>query len=345
MSKGYIRLHVRKLLTTILIGGVFTTMGVSTVTPPNARADFLRPERWSSTRFFGDRATLIGDVTGDSRADLVAVNGDASAGSSWVMGSTGSSFTAPQRWSSSRFFGNKATLIGDINGDRLSDLIAVNESSPTAGDTWVMTSTGSSFTAPQRWSSSRFFGNKATLIGDINRRPPQRPHRRQRSCVRRWRQLGHGVYGIVVYGASALVILALFWEQGDPDRRHQRRPPQRPHRRQRVESNRWRYLGHDVHGIVVYGASALVILALFWEQGDPDRRHQPRWPQRPHRRQRVESNRWRYLGHDVHGIVVYGASALVILALFWEQGDPDRRHQRRPPQRPRRRQRIGRHQR
>ena len=119
---------------------------------------FSIPERWSGDPFFGTKATLLGDVTGDGRADLVAVNEN----DTWVMLSTGSGFPAPARWSGEPFFGTKATLLGDLTGDGRADLVAVNEN-----DTWVMLSTGSGFPAPARWSGEPFFGTKATLLGDL----------------------------------------------------------------------------------------------------------------------------------------------------------------------------------
>jgi hypothetical protein len=57
---------------------------------------------------------------------------------------------------------SNATLLGDVDGDGLSDLVAVNDD-----DTWVMLSTGSEFSAPTQWSGEPFFGTKATLLGDI----------------------------------------------------------------------------------------------------------------------------------------------------------------------------------
>jgi uncharacterized protein YaiE (UPF0345 family) len=86
--------------------------------------------------------------------DLIAVNGS----STWVMTSTGSAFGAPAQWSSSAFYGSRATLATDVNGDGRADLIAVNGTS-----TWVMTSTGSAFNTPAQWSSSAFYGSRATL--------------------------------------------------------------------------------------------------------------------------------------------------------------------------------------
>jgi hypothetical protein len=131
----------------------------STFVMTSAGSDFGAVQQWSNQLFAGTKATLAGDVDGDSRTDLVAVD-DAS---SWVMRSTGSGFSAPQLWSSSAFYGTKTTLAGDVNGDGRSDLIAVNDAS-----SWVMLSTGSGFSASQPWSGSAFYGTKATLAGDVN---------------------------------------------------------------------------------------------------------------------------------------------------------------------------------
>jgi hypothetical protein len=64
------------------------------------------------------------------------------------MLSTGSGFHAPALWSQAQFFGGRATLAGDVSGDRRADLVAVSP-----GGTWVMTSTGSGFSAPALWSA------------------------------------------------------------------------------------------------------------------------------------------------------------------------------------------------
>jgi hypothetical protein len=132
-----------------------TGVMLSTGTGFSAPIDALQ---WSGETFYGTKANLLGDITGDGRADLVAVNDNAT----WVMLSTGTGFSAPAQWSSEPFFGTKATLIGDITGDGRADLVAVND-----WDTWVMLSTGTAFSAPVRWSSTRFFGSRATLLGDI----------------------------------------------------------------------------------------------------------------------------------------------------------------------------------
>ena len=103
--------------------------------------------------------TLAGDITGNGRSDLIAVNET----SAWAMLSTGSSFAAPADWHEGTFYGSRATLACDVNGDGKTDLVAVNDSS-----VWVMLSTGSGFSAPQLWSTGTFYGSRATLCADVN---------------------------------------------------------------------------------------------------------------------------------------------------------------------------------
>ena len=84
------------------------------------------------------------DVTGDARADMVALNST----SAWVMNSTGTVFGPPVQWSNSPFYGQIATLWGDVSGDGKADLIAINNLS-----IWVEQSTGVAFSAPAQWQS------------------------------------------------------------------------------------------------------------------------------------------------------------------------------------------------
>lgn len=79
-----------------------------------------------------------------------------------VLYSGNGSFATPQLWSAVPFYGTRATLAADVNGDGLADLIAINDSS-----TWVMLSTGAKFAAPVEWSNQPFFGSRATLVADV----------------------------------------------------------------------------------------------------------------------------------------------------------------------------------
>ncbi len=103
--------------------------------------------------------TLLGDVDGDGKADLVTNTGD----STFVALSNGSSFGIPVRWSTSLFFGSVTTLLADVNGDGKADLVAVNKD-----NVYVELSDGKSFGAPQPWWIGPFYGAKATLMADVN---------------------------------------------------------------------------------------------------------------------------------------------------------------------------------
>ena len=131
-------------------------------------ASYGFPQLWTSMPFAGSHATLAGDVNGDRRADLVAVNFNPGS-STYVMLSTGSAYGAPQLWTSTPFAGSRATLAGDANGDGRDDLIAVNyDPAVNRGTTFVMRSGGTRFGAPELWTSKPFAGSRATLAGDVN---------------------------------------------------------------------------------------------------------------------------------------------------------------------------------
>jgi hypothetical protein len=61
---------------------------------------------WSLTSVTGTKATLLADVSGDSRADLVAVNDTTTK----VMTSNGSSLNGSSQWSLGAFYGTSATV-------------------------------------------------------------------------------------------------------------------------------------------------------------------------------------------------------------------------------------------
>jgi hypothetical protein len=119
---------------------------------------FSTPTSWTGIPFYGSKATLIGDVTGDGKADMVAVN----AGQTLVMASTGTGFAGLAGWSNTPFYGTRGTFLADVNGDGKADLVAVNDSS-----VWVMPSTGTGFGPPVQWSHLPFTGNVAMFVGDV----------------------------------------------------------------------------------------------------------------------------------------------------------------------------------
>lgn len=110
---------------------------------------------------------LAGDVTGDGKADAVAVVN----GSWYVARSTGTAFTAPALWVSSHGVPTSGVttypLLGDVNGDGKQDAVSM------AQNTWrVALSNGSAFSAPSNWitivNSQLPANGTAAKIGDVN---------------------------------------------------------------------------------------------------------------------------------------------------------------------------------
>ena len=104
-------------------------------------------------------ANLSGDVNGDGRADLVAIN---DAGISVTL-STGTAPGTRTQWSAVALQGTVGNLLGDVNGDSRADLVAINDA-----DIWVALSTGTAFTTPTQWSAVARHGKAGDMLGDVN---------------------------------------------------------------------------------------------------------------------------------------------------------------------------------
>lgn len=117
---------------------------------------------WSSTPFYGTRATLFANVDGIGKpASAVAVDDSAI----WVMKNLNGSFGAPTEWSNFAFYGSVATLMADVDGSGYASAVAINQNS-----VWVMRVNGSrnGFDAPQQWSHATFFGGRDTVMADVD---------------------------------------------------------------------------------------------------------------------------------------------------------------------------------
>lgn len=109
--------------------------------------------------FQGTIGTFFSDVSGDGRADAIAV----SSSGMQVRLSAGNGFVAASTWSGTGFYGQIGTFFADINADGRADAIAVN----TYG-TFVRKSTGTSFGPTETWLSSGFYGQVGTFFHDID---------------------------------------------------------------------------------------------------------------------------------------------------------------------------------
>jgi len=128
-------------------------------------AGFAEYEQWWGGTFDGGEGTLLGDVDGDGKADLVGL-GDGYVG---ILPSTGSGFGAyATAWPGS-FFGNYGTFLGDVDGDGKADLVGLG-----SGYIGVIRSTGwigpgfNSFGNYETWGYSTFYGSAGTFLGDVN---------------------------------------------------------------------------------------------------------------------------------------------------------------------------------
>jgi hypothetical protein len=107
---------------------------------------------------------LLGDVTGDGRADAVTL--DPSNGWTWVAVSTGGRFGMPSLWSANGTMPNATRyFLADVNGDHRADLVAYSASS---GSWYVMLSTGTSFGAPTQWAYNEGVGSTNQFVADVN---------------------------------------------------------------------------------------------------------------------------------------------------------------------------------
>jgi C1A family cysteine protease len=115
-------------------------------------------EAWTSGPFFGSRGTYFADVTGDGKADAIAVNDSRVT----VRRSSGKAFTANESWTGGPFYGSLGTFFADVTGDGRTDAIAVNHGSIT-----VRRSTGPGFGGNEDWTHGPFFGDLGTFFADL----------------------------------------------------------------------------------------------------------------------------------------------------------------------------------
>jgi hypothetical protein len=99
-------------------------------------------------------ATYFADVTGDGRADAIAVNADKLI----IRRASPTGFLLDELWTTEPFAGSQGTYFADVTGDGQADAIAV-----TAGNITVRPSTGTDFLSPQSWITDPSYGDRSPL--------------------------------------------------------------------------------------------------------------------------------------------------------------------------------------
>lgn len=101
--------------------GVFGPLGQQAFALINPNDQFLpyAPRFTTTGPFWGDHGTFFADVTGDTRADAIAVNNSGI----FVRRATtaGTTFAAHVAWTAGGFWGDRGTFFADVTGDNKAD--------------------------------------------------------------------------------------------------------------------------------------------------------------------------------------------------------------------------------
>lgn len=130
---------------------------------PSSGSALLATQSQTDRALSGTDQTLLADVTGDGRADLIALS--STSGDLYVANAqAGGTFAPLLLWQkgfaprASRYFAS------DVTGDGKADVIAFHFSSAT----WqVATSSGSAFGATSTWKTGHGIGSSSQLVADV----------------------------------------------------------------------------------------------------------------------------------------------------------------------------------
>lgn len=140
---------------------------------------FAASQRWHGWFCIGGEACVVGDFTGDGKADIAAFvkstrSGDP-AGDVFVAASTGRAFepTPATRWHGWFCTGQEVCAAGDFNGDGREDIatfIRDSQGGDRRGDVYVATSTGRSFepNPGTKWHGWFCVGDELCGTGDFD---------------------------------------------------------------------------------------------------------------------------------------------------------------------------------
>ncbi len=125
---------------------------------------FGKFERW--TKSFGDSSDslMVGDVTGDGRADAVAMNSQ--TGEWEVAESKGKSFKSGKSRIKNYAVYSTTQLLGDVNGDGKDDAVSFY---PDKGEWYVALSRGGGkFENHTLWLTQHGIGSQKQFLGDVD---------------------------------------------------------------------------------------------------------------------------------------------------------------------------------
>ncbi len=113
---------------------------------------------WAWGPYYGDRGTFFADVTGDGKADAIAVNNS----NVFVRRSDGTAFQPNESWTTNPYYGERGTFFRDVTGDGRADAIVINNSNIV-----VRRSNGNRFTDNESWTSNPYYGERGTFFADV----------------------------------------------------------------------------------------------------------------------------------------------------------------------------------
>lgn len=113
---------------------------------------------WAWGPFYGERGTFFADVTGDGKADAIAINNS----NVFVRRSNGTEFQPNESWTANPYYGERGTFFKDVTGDGKADAIVVNNSNIV-----VRRSNGTRFSDNENWTSNACYGERGTFFADV----------------------------------------------------------------------------------------------------------------------------------------------------------------------------------